>query len=389
MNRIRFLSILLIASLLVIPIPGGTQAQESSLPSPGEIFPDPIPADEEVQAISIQGRLTDASGVPLDGIYTIQFNVYDQPTEGYLQCSDTRSVAVTKGLFSERIENCANDFQMTGVQLYLGIQVGEDPEMTPRQVIDPVPAAWKLRPRSRISGSIDYPLLFIHNTSILGTGLYVQSDEDIAIMAVSRSQFRPAIEAGNFDGPAIHALSGGTALIAESGQGLSIFASGTGRIKSKANSYLFISGNTLQKSNSADTTQFVYDSVGGYQVFGGSDWANPKTVVLPVTVLGQLFGQDFTASQLDLYYQTSDSSSFIGITAMRKQAGAGRGYEIFKDETDYNCPGTDPCTLSWTLSANNRLSADQGILYIALQFNFSSPTAYILIGGARLQLIQE
>ena len=48
-----------------------------------------------------------------------------------------------------------------------------------------------------------------------------------------------------------------------------IAAGGSGIIKSSAQSHLWISGNGLQKSNSDDTTRFVYDSYGGYKIYSG------------------------------------------------------------------------------------------------------------------------
>ncbi len=170
--------------------------------------------------------------------------------------------------------------------------------------------------------------------------------------------------------------------------GTALAARGTGIIQSTAKSYLWISGNSLQKANSDDTTEVEYDLYGGYKAYNGSDWTHPKTMLLPVTIPGQLYGQNVTVTGLDLYYQSSDDLTGISITAMRRQNGVGAGDLIFWDGTDYVCP-SGPCTLHWDLTENNVLSDQQGILYIAVQFGFSSASSYVQIGGARLTLEHE
>ena len=57
-------------------------------------------------------------------------------------------------------EDCAID----GRQLYLGIEVNSDGEMTPRRYIDNVPYAWSLRPGAKVEGSLDDPLFYTINT---------------------------------------------------------------------------------------------------------------------------------------------------------------------------------------------------------------------------------
>mgnify|MGYP001041663012 CR=1 FL=1 len=104
-------------------------------------------------AIPIQGRLTDASGNPLDGTYNLTFRLYEASSGGTALCSDTRSVNVEDGLFSDYMDHCYND--VYGQKVWLGIEVGSDGEMTPRQVIYPVPYALSLVPGAVISYTSD------------------------------------------------------------------------------------------------------------------------------------------------------------------------------------------------------------------------------------------
>lgn len=104
--------------------------------------------------IPIQGRLTNSSGTPLNGYYNMTFSLYTVSSGGTAKCTNTQTVTVTNGLFSTRIANCTSA-TLNGQLLYLGIKVGSDPEMTPRQPIYPIPYAWSLRPGAVISSTLD------------------------------------------------------------------------------------------------------------------------------------------------------------------------------------------------------------------------------------------
>jgi len=105
--------------------------------------------------VPIQGRLTDASGNPLNGNYSIIASIYDVAAGGVARCSDTDTVAVTNGLFNMNMDNCTAS-NINGDQLYLGIKMGTDAEMTPRQPIFAVPYAWTVRPGAIIKGADSY-----------------------------------------------------------------------------------------------------------------------------------------------------------------------------------------------------------------------------------------
>lgn len=94
--------------------------------------------------IPIQGKLTDSGGMPLNGTYDITATIYSAPSGGTVRCTYTSSVTVTNGLFNMGMGNCNSDIFGGTVQLYLGIQVGSDPEMTPRQPIHGVPLSFGL-----------------------------------------------------------------------------------------------------------------------------------------------------------------------------------------------------------------------------------------------------
>ncbi len=99
--------------------------------------------------MNFQGRLTDASGNPLNGTYDMQFKLYDAATSGTLKWAETRTAAntnpvtVTNGLFSVKLGEgtlIAPSTQLNAViaanpTLYFEVTVGADAPMTPRSQV--------------------------------------------------------------------------------------------------------------------------------------------------------------------------------------------------------------------------------------------------------------
>jgi hypothetical protein len=153
-----------VLALLAALAVGLGQAQEPMSES------DTVTQDRAVAAVSdyipIQGRLTDTNGHFLpDGFYFVTFRLYDDRVGGTLLCEHVDNViAVNDGLFTTYMDNCtASDID--GKPLFLGIEVGDDGEMTPRQAIYPVPYAWTVRPGAIIKGADSY--LFVPGSAFV------------------------------------------------------------------------------------------------------------------------------------------------------------------------------------------------------------------------------
>jgi hypothetical protein len=121
--------------------------------------------------IPIQGKLTDAAGIPLNGSYTITASIYNIASGGVALCTDTDTVTVANGLFVLDMDFCTPTNLSGAEQLYLGIKVGSDLEMTPRQPIFAVPFAWGIRDNT-VGGNIKQPS---SNNGLVKAGVYVQS----------------------------------------------------------------------------------------------------------------------------------------------------------------------------------------------------------------------
>jgi len=97
-----------------------------------------------------QGRLTDANGTPLDGTYSMSFQLYNTASGGSALWSEewdfTDAVVVNDGLFNVLLGSLTPIPQnvITGnSSLWLGISIETDSEMTPRVQVGSVPFAFQ------------------------------------------------------------------------------------------------------------------------------------------------------------------------------------------------------------------------------------------------------
>ncbi len=109
--------------------------------------------------IEYQGRLTDASGVPVaDGDYLIRFSIYDGPGAGanQLWTSSFQQLTAQNGFISYMLGS--NEALPTTVfddsVRYLGIKIGTEPEMTERLRMVAVPYAYKARSADTVSSDL-------------------------------------------------------------------------------------------------------------------------------------------------------------------------------------------------------------------------------------------
>ena len=109
--------------------------------------PDAIIGD----GITYQGYLTDPDGTPLDGAFTMRFEIYNGEEKGTLLWdSGDVAVLVTDGLFEARLEITTDIFN--GEELWVAQTVNGE-LLTPRQEILPAPMAHTLRPGAIVKGT--------------------------------------------------------------------------------------------------------------------------------------------------------------------------------------------------------------------------------------------
>jgi hypothetical protein len=178
MKGSRLLNLVFTLIVLLALSVGWAQAQERNAGKEAQPQVGDATAAILEDAIPIQGRLTDASGVPLSGDHSVTFSLYDDLVAGTLLCSTNYNpLPMSNGLFNITVTGCDNT-EIDGDQLYLGVQVDADAEMTPRQPIYAVPYARSLRPGADIRGDLAAgSVLALYNSSIWdgSKGLYAEA----------------------------------------------------------------------------------------------------------------------------------------------------------------------------------------------------------------------
>ena len=110
------------------------------------------------QLINVQGKLTDVGGDPVaDGPYSVLFSIYDVVTGGTALWHETRTVTVSDGLFSISLGESTTipPSLFDNTDLWLGIKVESDAEMTPRQRLTTSPYAFRVAGSSVGGGWVD------------------------------------------------------------------------------------------------------------------------------------------------------------------------------------------------------------------------------------------
>ena len=388
-----------VVGLLLVLAVGLTQAQEPG-PENGTLAESEVGAAME-DIVPIQGRLTDASSNPLTGTYDITFSIYDRATGGTALCTDLDSVQVTEGLFSAELNFCTGD-DIDGRQLWLGVKVGSDPEMTPRQGIYAVPYAWSLRPGAVISETRD-GILTVRSTGSGDNDAFFADAEGEGEAITAEAVDGIGVYGSSVNNTGVHGFSGSGAgvfggsltsigVTASSLISPAIRAEGTGIIQSTAESYLWISGNGLRPFRQSDSTIIDMDTIGGARIYRGASAGN-KNVMLPITIQGPLYGQDVTVSHLTIYWVGDTTFDAISAVLLRRQTGVCSSSDcyvnILYDSTDHGCEDDvypTGCPLQYDLTSNNELTAGSGILYLTLELAFESSSSWIEIGGVRLAL---
>jgi hypothetical protein len=371
-KKLSFAALALVMLLIILTV-SFANAQEGQPQREGA-------APETVEAVSnyipIQGRLTDSGGHPLNGAYNLTFRLYETPSGGTALCEDTRSVTVAEGIFSTymRADSCPID----GRQLYLGVEVGSDGEMTPRQFIDNVPYAWSLRPEAKVESNSSSSILYLNN---LGGGVGLWSASISGAGVHGASGLSAGVEGYSLNGPGVYG---------ESLSGIAIAANGV--ITSTAPTYLWISGNGVRPYRQSDSTTIDMNNTGGATIYRGAT-TGLKNVMLPITIPGTLYGQNVRITDLDLYWVGATQFDVISAVLMRRQTGVCSTspcyVNILFDSTDHVCDvTTDPtgCTLHYDLTTNNVLSSNSGVIYLTIELGFNGPASPIDFGGARLTL---
>ena len=102
-------------------------------------------ADAVPQLVNYQGKVYQPSGAAVpDGAYKIAFSIYDVPTGGTAIWTETYDALQVKGSAFHVLLGSVNPIGasiFSGAERFLGVKLGTDPELSPRQKIASVPYA--------------------------------------------------------------------------------------------------------------------------------------------------------------------------------------------------------------------------------------------------------
>ncbi len=113
-----------------------------------------------------EGRLLDADGQPVTTNQVFTYKIYDAATDGNVLWTETLTVPVDQGYFAVQLGLMSpiSDALLAGGDRYLGIQVGSDAEMIPREQLASVPYA---RLAGDVSGDIHPSSVSIGGTAVI------------------------------------------------------------------------------------------------------------------------------------------------------------------------------------------------------------------------------
>jgi YVTN family beta-propeller protein len=159
--------------------------------------------------MTYQGRLTDNLGNPIaNQTRNITFRIYEQPSGGTAVWEQVRAVQTDGGgLFTTVLEVDPPLGVADLSNVWFGIEVGSDGEMTPRQRVGGAPFAFTLVPGNGVTGTVDlgtWPsaIFGVFNTGT-GHGLLARTDgEGVGMLGSSQAGF-----GGYFTSQEGHALA--------------------------------------------------------------------------------------------------------------------------------------------------------------------------------------
>lgn len=310
--------------------------------------------------ITYQGRLNDG-GVPANDSYDFQFTFYDDPTAGpQLQAPiEVPSVKVMNGLFAVELTVGPDVFDGKFVYLEIGVRGSSKAPsytiLTPRQKITSAPQSIfsYLSDNANYAGNAD-KLDNYHHTS------FSKTDHNHWNASWSGD---------------------GNGLTLSSSNGYDIYAAGTGKIKSDAETVI-----TANPYNAVRYYQFDVDINPKYgccsftPVTDGS-----QTVYIPVDLPIVKYGVPLKLKSATISYKVSNAGSYIDIAKVIWLTANGSSSIGIEDSTNRN-------SINWahyTIQASTPYVVE-GSIFLLFQFYFAGTGSNyeITIGQINLTLVQ-
>ncbi len=257
-------------------------------------------------AITYQGYLTDENDVPLDGTFSMRFQIYNAQAGGTLLWdSGTSNIVVNDGLFETRLGITTDIFN--GEELWLAQTINGE-LLTPRQEMLPAPMAHTLRPGAIVKGTANA----IPNNYLLD----VQMNNDVFGFN------RGAISGQTTTGNAIYGLAeNGRAIYGQTEDGYAVYG--------------FDGGSSANRGYAG-----YFYSTNGIGVYGYSNGNRTHPNILAPGVYGQsnqgvgVYGRGDTSNSYGFYNEGGYFEGGKGLYARGTDSSgeAGYGARIYSDQ---------------------------------------------------------
>lgn len=133
-----------------------------------------------------QGRLLDEDGIPLEGLHSLEFQIYDSIEDGTVLWSEIHDVELINGYYSlvlgaDELDNPLEDSVFEEDELYLELTVDEDEELEPRQALNAVPYARIAGQATNLKGGVvDASEIRVGGSTVVdSSGTWVSSTPDV------------------------------------------------------------------------------------------------------------------------------------------------------------------------------------------------------------------
>jgi len=319
--------------------------------------------------MNYQGYLTDSSGNPLDGTYSMSFQLYDNVSAGTVEWGPEThaSVSVSNGIFQVALGTSValrpDDFDEA---LFLAVAVNGT-NVSPRQPLRAVPYAFGLVPGAEVQGdpSMTNYALQVDNTGVGSTdrGLYARGEE----YGIYAEEIGSAGDVGIYSPDFVQAKG----------------------FRSNDDTYWWYDANRMETEDSISSTGlFAVRNLyqGGVELdcsVAGSDY-----YVLPLDVPGVLMGQEVRVEDTRVYYRSSNALTYIDRSWLYKSTSAGSGQAeiIAYDATNRGTTSASSYSIPLLATSGYTLTSLSGNLLVLFDLQCGDASHDLFVSGVRLRL---
>ncbi len=360
------------------------------------------PSAQSPMYITVQGRLTDASGNPITVATNVTFNLYFYLSGGTAWFTENATVTPdSNGLFTYQLGtntpiNSINDYNFNYPN-FLGITVGSDAEMTPRFQMNASPYAMSIAPGALTEGAVSsYGVLEATNDDTSHTyapGL--QGQGTIGVSGQARSSLNGNSFGGDFsntnndpaskqygayayayNGEGLHGYSlGGSALQQSAGVvGESTDANGVGGVFTGTNGVsgfaTNISGFGGVFNGTNGSASYANGGVGGYFYSTGSDSSGILALGggaagLPGSGIGLVVdGHNTAGTSYAIYSSSPSGDSNFTLDGQAHIHGSNVSAASYEMEVMYD--GATPAQIGAVLVADGSISQADGTTVVGV-----------------------